>query len=90
MSESALIKEPQSASSVLMVRPARFGFNAETAASNAFQERPGPDGQADLQALAVREFARPGDVVLIKASRAMRLERITEALQTKPEKGPVH
>jgi UDP-N-acetylmuramoyl-tripeptide--D-alanyl-D-alanine ligase len=32
---------------------------------------------------AVREFARPGDVVLIKASRAMRLERITEGLRTK-------
>jgi UDP-N-acetylmuramoyl-tripeptide--D-alanyl-D-alanine ligase len=32
---------------------------------------------------AVQEFARPGDVVLIKASRAMRLERITEALRTK-------
>jgi UDP-N-acetylmuramoyl-tripeptide--D-alanyl-D-alanine ligase len=37
---------------------------------------------------AVREFARPGDVVLIKASRSMRLERITEALQTKLEKPP--
>jgi len=35
---------------------------------------------------AVREFARPGDVVLIKASRAMRLERITEALRAKIEK----
>ncbi len=56
MSESALLKEPQSASSVLMVRPARFGFNPETAASNAFQERPGPGGEVDLQALAVREF----------------------------------
>ena len=31
---------------------------------------------------AVREFARPGDVVLVKASRAMRLERIAEALRT--------
>ncbi len=37
---------------------------------------------------AVREFARPGNVVLIKASRAMRLERITEALRTKLEKNP--
>jgi UDP-N-acetylmuramoyl-tripeptide--D-alanyl-D-alanine ligase len=31
---------------------------------------------------AVRDFARPGDVVLVKASRAMRLERIAEALRT--------
>ena len=37
---------------------------------------------------AVREFARPGDVVLIKASRSMRLERITEALRTNLEKNP--
>jgi len=34
---------------------------------------------------AVREFAKPGDVVLIKASRSMRLERISEALKTKVE-----
>jgi UDP-N-acetylmuramoyl-tripeptide--D-alanyl-D-alanine ligase len=33
----------------------------------------------------VREFARPGDMVLIKASRAMRLERIAEALRTNPK-----
>jgi UDP-N-acetylmuramoyl-tripeptide--D-alanyl-D-alanine ligase len=31
-------------------------------------------------AQAVKEFARPGDVVLVKASRSMRLERITQAL----------
>jgi UDP-N-acetylmuramoyl-tripeptide--D-alanyl-D-alanine ligase len=35
----------------------------------------------------LREFARPGDVVLVKASRSMRLERITEALQTHPHPG---
>lgn len=34
---------------------------------------------------AIREFARPGDVVLVKASRAMRLERITEALRAQLE-----
>lgn len=54
MSESALPKEPQSAAAVLMVRPARFGFNPQTAASNAFQERPG--AEADLQGRALREF----------------------------------
>ncbi len=32
-------------------------------------------------AMAVKEFARPGDVVLVKASRSMRLERITEKLR---------
>jgi hypothetical protein len=53
--------EPQSAAAVLMVRPARFGFNPETAASNAFQSAPSP-GQVpgrigtDAQASALREF----------------------------------
>jgi UDP-N-acetylmuramoyl-tripeptide--D-alanyl-D-alanine ligase len=32
-------------------------------------------------AQAIKEFARPGDVVLVKASRSMRLERITEVLR---------
>jgi UDP-N-acetylmuramoyl-tripeptide--D-alanyl-D-alanine ligase len=32
-------------------------------------------------ARAVRDFARPGDAVLIKASRAMRLERIADTLR---------
>ena len=32
----------------------------------------------DHAAQAVNDFARPGDAVLVKASRAMRLERITE------------
>jgi UDP-N-acetylmuramoyl-tripeptide--D-alanyl-D-alanine ligase len=36
--------------------------------------------EADGAAQAVNDFARPGDVVLVKASRAMRLERITETL----------
>jgi len=35
----------------------------------------------DRAAQAVNDFARPGDVVLVKASRAMRLERITETLR---------
>jgi UDP-N-acetylmuramoyl-tripeptide--D-alanyl-D-alanine ligase len=38
--------------------------------------------EVELAARAVREYARPGDVVLIKASRAMRFERITEALRS--------
>src|SRR5271169_2261788 len=38
MLESAPHQEPQSAAAVLMVRPARFGFNPQTAASNVFQK----------------------------------------------------
>jgi hypothetical protein len=39
-----------------MVRPARFGFNAETAVSNRFQRKIPQSGLADLAARAVAEF----------------------------------
>lgn len=47
--------EPQAASAVLMIRPLRFGWNAETAASNTYQvptEKPAPE----LQARAAAEW----------------------------------
>jgi UDP-N-acetylmuramoyl-tripeptide--D-alanyl-D-alanine ligase len=37
--------------------------------------------EVESAAQAVKEFARPGDVVLVKASRSMGLERITEVLR---------
>ena len=49
-------QEPQSARAVLMVRPACFGFNLETAASNAFQESADSCGGAETQRLALVEF----------------------------------
>ncbi len=48
--------EPQSAGAVLLVRPACFGFNPETAASNAFQHSPTGVAQNLLQTEALREF----------------------------------
>ncbi|MDP9082231.1 MAG: arginine deiminase-related protein [Pseudomonadota bacterium] len=48
--------EPQSARAVLMVRPARFGFNPQTAASNAFQIAPGRNAAMDQQLQASVEF----------------------------------
>jgi hypothetical protein len=48
--------EPQSAGAVLMVRPARFGCNPQTAASNAFQATPAGLAGGDLQDAALREF----------------------------------
>jgi hypothetical protein len=53
--------ERQSAGAVLMVRPARFAFNPQTAASNAFQSPPASDPDAHVgggatQELALREF----------------------------------
>jgi hypothetical protein len=56
---SAPHKEPQSAAAVLMVRPARFGFNPQTAASNVFQENTLPRGGADAAGIheaALAEF----------------------------------
>jgi hypothetical protein len=48
-------QEQQSAGAVLMVRPARFGCNAQTAASNAFQAKPAT-GAEDPQSVALGEF----------------------------------
>lgn len=68
MLESAPHQEPQSAAAVLMVRPARFGFNPQTAASNAFQKNtfetnapapradPEEGDSAGVQEAAQREF----------------------------------
>jgi hypothetical protein len=47
--------EPQSAGAVLMVRPARFGSNPQTAATNTFQQG-GLGNDCDLQAIVLREF----------------------------------
>jgi hypothetical protein len=48
-------QEPQCARSVLMVRPASFGFNPQTADSNAFQQSPGSLGES-VQRLVQAEF----------------------------------
>jgi hypothetical protein len=52
---SARDMEPQSAGTVLMVRPASFGSNPQTAASNAFQSSAAM-GDAGCQARALAEF----------------------------------
>jgi hypothetical protein len=46
----------QSASTVLMMRPARFGFNAETAPSNSFQQLIARHAPSQLQARVLAEF----------------------------------
>jgi len=53
-------EEPQSANAVLMVRPSRFGFNPQTAASNVLQKAP---ESTDPQAQALREFDRLADAL---------------------------
>jgi hypothetical protein len=56
-------QEPQSAGAVLMVRPARFGCNPQTAPSNAFQADPPPIAGNDLQCEALQEFERLADTL---------------------------
>lgn len=55
MAESRAARESQCTSAVLMVRPACFGFNAQTAASNALQQQPAL-APAALAAQARLEF----------------------------------
>ena len=69
-------QERQSAGAVLMVRPASFGCNPQTAPSNAFQAEPGA-GEKDAQDAALEEFhglsqalARAGVEVLIAPDSA--------------------
>jgi hypothetical protein len=66
-------REPQSAGAVLMVRPARFGFNPETASSNAFQS-PAPSGaesrEAGGSASAERQALREFDALAVQLVRA--------------------
>jgi hypothetical protein len=49
-------QEPQSAPAVLLVRPASFGFNPQTAGSNAFQQAPPSPAEAETQKLALSEL----------------------------------
>lgn len=46
----------KTASEILMIRPASFGFNAETAANNVFQTAPETLTQQQVQQKAVEEF----------------------------------
>ena len=50
------------APTILMIRPAAFGYNAETAANNFFQENPGIPA-ADLQKKALEEFNRMAKIL---------------------------
>lgn len=51
-----LNKEKQTTNAILMVRPDRFGFNAQTAESNAFQNR--PKDETDVRDKAMAEFRK--------------------------------
>jgi hypothetical protein len=64
-----------------MVQPASFGFNPQTAASNAFQQPPDSPGDSDLQALALAEFES-----MAKALERAGVEVLIAADTRRPEK----
>ena len=49
-------KMTQSPNEVIMVRPVAFGYDPETAKSNAFQHQPDNETQKDCSMLALSEF----------------------------------
>ena len=65
------MSEQQTAGAVLMVRPAHFGSNAETAASNFFQHA-AADGSSDAALRAQREF---DSLALALAGAGVRVHR---------------
>jgi hypothetical protein len=64
-----------------MVRPASFGFNPQTAASNAFQQRPDSPGETELQELALAEFEG-----MAKALERAGIEVLVASDTRRPEK----
>jgi hypothetical protein len=64
-----------------MVRPASFGFNPQTAASNAFQHVPGSAAEHETQGLALEEFD-----ALAKALRRTGVEVLIVSDTSQPAK----
>lgn len=69
------VPETQSARSILMVRPASFAFNPQTAATNAFQRQPGAEQPASEAVLKEFDAActllrRSGVEVMVAADTA--------------------
>ncbi len=64
----------QSTSSILMVRPANFGFNPETAANNAFQKDDGSMSASSIAQKAQIEFDRMSEDLLSKGVELIIIE----------------
>lgn len=71
----------QYASSILMVRPARFGFNSQTAVSNTFQNKPGNLSPQAILAQARGEFDR-----FVMGLKAQKIEVVVVEDTDIPEK----
>ncbi|MFZ1809040.1 MAG: arginine deiminase-related protein [Cyclobacteriaceae bacterium] len=57
---------------ILMVRPASFGYNPETAASNAFQKR--SDNEGVVQSMAIKEFDSAVEAMVAKGISVLVVE----------------
>jgi len=66
---------------ILMVRPASFGFNPETAANNAFQNEATSEDLSDIKVQALREFDD-----MVTAIRAQGIQVIVVEDSREPEK----
>ena len=62
---------------VLMIRPASFGFNAETAANNFFQQDPGKSSQS-LQQKALEQFDKMVELLSNNGVNVIVEEDLTE------------
>lgn len=68
---------------ILMVRPANFAFNEETAANNAFQSRDGKLSPAEMRERAMKEF--DGFVAQLRAAGVNVIVAEDTAMPVKPD-----
>jgi hypothetical protein len=73
----------QTTAHILMVRPANFAFNAETAENNAFQSRDNNMSAEEMRQNAIREF--DGFVAQLRAAGVQVLVAEDSALPAKPD-----
>jgi hypothetical protein len=65
---------------ILMVRPASFGYNPETAASNAFQKR--SDNESVVQIMARKEFDNTVEAIVEKGISVLVVEDTSDPVTT--------
>jgi hypothetical protein len=82
VSQNNKMKKPQTTSTILMVRPANFGFNVETAANNAFQTDDKSLTISEIQARAIGEFDRMVEILRGRAVHVIVAEDSLSPIKT--------
>lgn len=72
---------PQTTSTILMVRPANFGFNPETASNNFYQKRDDRD-PVEINNLAVKEFDEFVELLLKNGVNVLVVEDTKDPVKT--------